>query len=95
MFLSLSPYGVPGQEWYSIVLIPDLGLLPLYKQEGLSGPESLTCTIYTSHISICDPKGGTFLAQVALFEQTWWWSTSGCCIPNITVLVLVISYMEN
>ena len=27
-----------------------------HKQEGHSGPESLTCTMCTSHISLCDPR---------------------------------------
>ena len=42
----------------------------ILKQEGHSGPESLTCTMCTSHISLCDPRGGPVLVPGALFEQT-------------------------
>ena len=33
------------------------------QQEGHSGPESLTCTMCTSHINLCDPHWGPFLPQ--------------------------------
>ena len=40
----------------------DLDLQWFYKQEAQSGPESLTCTMCTSRISLCDLQGGLFLA---------------------------------
>ena len=53
-------------------LIPEVAKYGIIKdkQEGNSGPGSLTC-MCTSHISLSDPKRDPFLAPGPLFEQTW------------------------
>ena len=45
--------GTPDQNFHCFHLFE-------IKQEGHSGPELIPCTMYTSHISLCDPLEANF-----------------------------------